>query len=83
MVRLYSTGGRPDNSLRVGNQYGPGSRPTPAIKKLLETWHFANQTSWSDSAVGIEVRFCDDLDNEIAVYNIDHGRWQHISGDIP
>lgn len=44
---------------------------------------FADQTSWSDSAVGIEVRFCDDLDNEIAVYNVDHGKWQHISGDIP
>ena len=45
--------------------------------------HFANQTSWSDSAAGIEVRFCDDLDNEVAIYNVDHGKWRHISGDIP
>ncbi|MDE0042711.1 MAG: UvrD-helicase domain-containing protein, partial [Candidatus Poribacteria bacterium] len=44
---------------------------------------FSNQTSWSDSAAGIEVRFCDDLDNEVAIYNVDHGKWQHISGDIP
>ena len=44
---------------------------------------FADRTSWSDSAVGIEVRFCDDLDNEVAIYNVNHGRWQHISGGIP
>lgn len=93
-------------AIRVGNQYGRGSKPTIAIRDLLKadgygwdkeskTWYilhpaegfsvkdFADQTSWSDSAVGIEVRFCDDLDNEIAVYNVDHGKWQHISGDIP
>ena len=93
-------------AVRVGNQYGRGSKPTMAIRDLLKadgygwdkeskTWYilhpargfsvkdFANQTSWSDSAVGIEVRFCDDLDNEVAIYNVDHGRWQHISGNIP
>ena len=44
---------------------------------------FADQTNWSDAAVGIEVRFYDDLEDEIAIYNIDHGRWRHVSGDIP
>ena len=61
----------------------------------LKTWYimrpvegfsikdFANQSSWSDSAAGIEVQFCDDLDNEIARYNVDRGKWRCISGDIP
>ena len=44
---------------------------------------FADQTIWCNSAAGIEVRFCDELDNELAIYNVDHGKWQHISGDIP
>ena len=44
---------------------------------------FADRTRWSDSAAGIEVRFCDDLDNELAIYNVDHGKWRLISGDIP
>ena len=44
---------------------------------------FADQTCWSASAAGIEVRFYDDLDNEVAIYNVDHGKWQRISGDIP
>ena len=44
---------------------------------------FATQAGWSASAAGIEVRFCDDLDNEVAIYNVDHGRWQHISGNVP
>lgn len=44
---------------------------------------FANQTTWSDSAAGIEVRFYDDFNNEVAIYNVDHGKWRHISGDIP
>ena len=44
---------------------------------------FANQTTWSDSAAGIEVRFYDDSNNEVAVYNVDHGKWRHISGEIP
>ncbi len=93
-------------SIRVGNQYGRGSKPTTTIRDLLKadgygwdkeskTWYilhpaqgfsvkdFANRTSWSDSAVGIEVRFCDDVDNEVAIYNVDHGKWQHISGSIP
>lgn len=63
--------------------------------KESKTWHilrpaegfsvkdFADRTHWSDSAAGIEVRFCDDLDNEVAIYNVDHGKWRHISGDIP
>ncbi len=44
---------------------------------------FIGQSIWCDSADGIEVRFCDDLDNEVAIYNVDHGRWQHVSGNIP
>ena len=93
-------------SIRVGNQYGRGSKPTMTIRDLLKadgygwdkeskTWYilhpvqgfsvkdFADRSSWSDSAVGIEVRFCDDVDNEVAIYNVDHGKWQHISGSIP
>ena len=61
----------------------------------LKTWYimrpvegfsikdFADQSGWSDSAAGIEVQFCDDLDNEIARYNVDHGKWRCITGDIP
>ena len=61
----------------------------------LKTWYimrpaegfsikdFTDQSGWSDSAAGIEVQFCDDLDNEIARYNVDHGKWRCISGDIP
>ena len=61
----------------------------------LKTWYimrpaegfsikdFADQSGWSDSAAGIEVQFCDDLDNEIARYNVDRGKWRCISGDIP
>jgi DNA helicase-4 len=93
-------------TIRVGNQYGHGPKPTMAIRDLLKaeeygwdnkskTWYtvlsaegfsvkeFADQTIWCDSAAGIEVRFCDDFDNEIAKYNVDHGRWRCISGDIP
>ena len=44
---------------------------------------FIGQSIWCDSAAGIEVRICDDLDNELAIYNVDHGKWRHISGDIP
>ncbi|MDE0504973.1 MAG: UvrD-helicase domain-containing protein [Candidatus Poribacteria bacterium] len=43
---------------------------------------FAIRTRWSDYAAGIEVRFCDDFDHELAVYNVDHGKWKHIRGDI-
>lgn len=43
---------------------------------------YAEQTSWSDSTVGIEVRFCDDFENEVAVYHVDEGKWTHISGEI-
>ncbi len=93
-------------TIRVGNQYGRGPKPTMAIRDLLKaegyrwdnklkTWYimrpvegfsikdFADQSGWSDSAAGIEVQFCDDLDNEIARYNVDHGKWRCISGDIP
>ena len=44
---------------------------------------FANQASWSKSAIGVEVRFYDDLDDEVAIYNVDHGKWRCVSGDIP
>ena len=44
---------------------------------------FADHATWSSAAIGIEVRFYDDSDNEVATYNVDHGKWRCISGDIP
>lgn len=44
---------------------------------------FADQANWSNPANGISVRFYDNFENEVAIYNVDHGKWQHISGDIP
>jgi hypothetical protein len=37
---------------------------------------------WSKAADGIVVRFCDDLENEIARYHIDGGQWKYISSTI-
>ena len=43
---------------------------------------FINQASWSDSADGIKVGFCDYLDNEIALYHVDKGQWSCIYDNI-
>ena len=43
---------------------------------------FANQATWSNSADGIEVRFYDSLDNEVALYHVDGGQWRRISDNI-
>ena len=37
---------------------------------------------WSDSANGIEVRFYDYLENEVALYHVDGGQWKCISDNI-
>ena len=60
-----------------------------------KTWHtarptegfsveeFIDQAKWSDSADGIVVRFCDDLEQEIAKYHVDDGQWKCIFANIP
>ena len=59
-----------------------------------KTWHsirpaerfsvreFANQAMWSNSANGIEVRFYDHSENEIALYRVDGGQWKCIYDKI-
>ena len=43
---------------------------------------FSNQALWSNSARGIEVRFCDYLGNEVALYHVDGGQWKCIHDKI-
>ena len=43
---------------------------------------FANQARWSDSADGIEVRFYDNLENEVALCHINRGVWKCIRDNI-
>ena len=59
-----------------------------------KTWHstrpeegfsvgeFAKQARWSDSSDGIEVRFYDHSENEIALSHVDGGQWKHIYDKI-
>ena len=42
----------------------------------------AKQTMWGDSADGIEVRFCDHSENEVALYHVDGGQWKCIYDKI-
>jgi hypothetical protein len=44
---------------------------------------FASQASWSKSADGVEVRFQDYLENNIAIYHVDAGEWKCIFDNIP
>ncbi len=43
---------------------------------------FVNQVKWSNAADGIEVRFYDHLDNEVALYHINGGQWLPISDNL-
>ena len=43
---------------------------------------FATQTKWGRLADGIEVRFCDHLENEVALYHVDGGQWKCIRDNI-
>ena len=43
---------------------------------------FANQATWSNSADGIEVRFYDSLDKEVALYHVDGEPWRCINDNI-
>ena len=43
---------------------------------------FANQARWSDSSDGIEVRFYDHSENEIALSYVDGGQWKCIYDKI-
>ena len=62
--------------------------------RKLNTWHitrpaegfsvreFVNQTMWGNWADGIEVGFYDHLDNKVALYHIDGGRWAYLYDNI-
>ena len=43
---------------------------------------FADRAKWSKSADGIEVRFYGHLENQVARYHVDGGKWKCISGNI-
>ena len=49
----------------------------------FSTREFISQSTWSDSADGIEVQFCDDFENLVAVCQVNGGEWTCISGKVP
>ena len=54
------------------------TRPTEGFS----VGEFANQARWSDSSDGIEVRFYDHSENEIALSHVDGGQWKCIYDKI-
>ena len=55
------------------------------IVRLAEAFsvtEFINQSKWSNSADGVEVRFYDSLENEVALYHIDRREWSCIYDNI-
>ena len=44
---------------------------------------FIDRASWSKSADGVEVRFCDYLDKVLAKYNVNAGKWECIFDNMP
>ena len=44
---------------------------------------FIKLASWSKSADGVEVRFQDYLENNLAIYHVDAGKWKCIFDNIP
>lgn len=43
---------------------------------------FLKQSEWIIQANGIEIRFCDDLENIKAIYHIDNGQWHCVKDDF-
>ncbi len=44
---------------------------------------FFDKTKWISCASGIELRFCDDLENLLAIYSVDGGQWDCLVDHFP
>ena len=67
-----------------GYRWHPKSKFWYSIRPIegFSVKKFANQARWSNLANGIEVRFYDHLENEVALYHVDEGQWRCISDNI-
>ncbi|WP_407897013.1 hypothetical protein [Scytonema sp. NUACC26] len=44
--------------------------------------NFFGEALWISRADGIEVRFYDDLENEVGIYHIDKGQWTCVINNL-
>ncbi len=44
----------------------------------FSTHQYFTNANWVSQAAGIEVRFCDELENALAIYHVDEGQWTCI-----